>query len=214
MPSQGIADDLCETALFRGRFLGLDRLVDEHEDRQLGLVAEARVSGPQDPGVAAGTVPDRGRDGFEQAAYRRFVGHDLGRASYGVQVGGAAGHCIPASQFDRAIAFEDLATGGSIMVFGPERDMLEVAQNFMEFFEEESCGQCTPCREGNARLLEGIELLEEGQCSMKYLRELCQLGESMQMACKCGLGQTSPNAFLSIIEHFKDEIMGRVSAAC
>ncbi|MEN7973430.1 MAG: NAD(P)H-dependent oxidoreductase subunit E [Verrucomicrobiota bacterium] len=137
-----------------------------------------------------------------------------GEDAKAVQVGGAAGHCIPASEFDRAIAFEDLATGGSIIVFGPERDMLEVAKNFMEFFLDESCGQCTPCREGNMRLFEGIEMLEKGECSMKYLRELCLLGETMQMASKCGLGQSSPNAFLSIVENFKDEIMGRVSAAC
>jgi [NiFe] hydrogenase diaphorase moiety large subunit len=137
-----------------------------------------------------------------------------GEDAKAVQVGGAAGHCIPASEFDRAIAFEDLATGGSIIVFGPERDMLGVAKNFMEFFLDESCGQCTPCREGNMRMFEGIEMLEKGECSMKYLRELCQLGETMQMASKCGLGQSSPNAFLSIIENFKDEIMGRVSIAC
>ena len=136
-----------------------------------------------------------------------------GEDAKAVQVGGASGHCIPASDFDRTIAFEDLATGGSIIVFGPDRDMLEVAKNFMEFFLDESCGQCTPCREGNRRLFEGIEMLEAGRCSMKYLKELCQLGESMQMASKCGLGQSSPNAFLSIIENFKDEIMGRVSAA-
>ena len=136
-----------------------------------------------------------------------------GEDAKAVQVGGAAGHCIPASEFGRSIAFEDLATGGSIIVFGPDRDMLEVAKNFMEFFLDESCGQCTPCREGNMRLFEGIEMLEQGDCSMKYLRELCQLGESMQMACKCGLGQSSPNAFLSIIDNFKEEIMGRVAAA-
>ena len=136
-----------------------------------------------------------------------------GEDAKAVQVGGAAGHCIPAAEFDRAIAFEDLATGGSIIVFGPERDMLKVARNFMEFFLDESCGQCTPCREGNRLLFEGIELLERGACSMKYLRELCRLGETMQMASKCGLGQSSPNAFLSIIENFRDEIMGRVAAA-
>ena len=145
--------------------------------------------------------------------------HDLlkevgGEDAKAVQVGGAAGYCIPAGQFDRAISFEDVATGGSIIVFGPERDMLAVAKNFMEFFLDESCGQCTPCREGNLRLFEGIEMLEEGRCSMKYLKDLRQLGESMQVACKCGLGQASPCAFLSIIDNFNDEIMGRVSAAC
>jgi [NiFe] hydrogenase diaphorase moiety large subunit len=126
-----------------------------------------------------------------------------------VQVGGASGSCIPASEFSRRIAFEDIPTGGSIIVFGPGRDMLHVARNFMEFFVEESCGQCTPCRAGNAKLLEGIEMLEKGECSMAYLQELLGLAETMQFASKCGLGQSSPNAFVSIVKHFKDEIMGR-----
>lgn len=134
-----------------------------------------------------------------------------GSKAKAVQVGGASGRCVPASGFDRTISFEELPTGGSIMVIGPDRDMLNVAENFLEFFADESCGQCTPCREGNPKLLEGVQLLKEGRCSMQYLRELCSLGESMQLASKCGLGQSSPNAFLSIVEHFKDEIMGRTN---
>lgn len=126
-----------------------------------------------------------------------------------VQVGGASGVCIPAKDFGRKIAFEDVPTGGSVIVFGPDRDMLHVAKNFLEFFLEESCGQCTPCREGNPKLLQGVELLEHGKCSMAYLNTLCDLGRTMQIASKCGLGQTSSSAFLSIVEHFKDEIMGR-----
>ena len=132
-----------------------------------------------------------------------------GEGAKAVQVGGASGHCVPASEFSRKIAFEDIPTGGSIIVFGPGRDMLHVARNFMEFFVEESCGQCTPCRAGNAKLLEGIEMLENGACSMAYLQELLSLSETMQFASKCGLGQSSPNAFVSIVKHFKDEIMGR-----
>jgi [NiFe] hydrogenase diaphorase moiety large subunit len=130
-----------------------------------------------------------------------------------VQIGGASGQCLPADQFDRKIAFEDVATGGSIIVFGPDRDMLDVVGNFMEFFVEESCGQCTPCREGNEKLLEGVEMLAAGKCSMKYLQELCSLGKTMQVASKCGLGQSSPNAFLSVVEHFSDEILGRTEGA-
>jgi len=132
-----------------------------------------------------------------------------GEAAKAVQIGGASGHCVPASEFGRRIAFEDLSTGGSIIVLGPGRDMLAVARNFMEFFVEESCGQCTPCRVGNAKLLEGVEMLQRGECSMKYLQELLGLCETMQLASKCGLGQSSPNAFVSIVKHFKDEIMGR-----
>jgi [NiFe] hydrogenase diaphorase moiety large subunit len=82
----------------------------------------------------------------------------------------------------------------------------------MEFFVEESCGQCTPCRIGNAKLLEGIGMLEKGDCSMAYLRELLGLCETMQLASKCGLGQSSPNAFVSVMKHFRDEIMGRTLA--
>jgi len=132
-----------------------------------------------------------------------------GEDAKGVQIGGASGHCVASSDFGRTIAYEDISTGGSVIVFGPERDMLDVAENFLEFFVEESCGQCTPCREGNPKLLEGVRMLKEGRCSMAYLKELLALGETMQLASKCGLGQSSPNAFLSIVENFRDEIMGR-----
>jgi [NiFe] hydrogenase diaphorase moiety large subunit len=132
-----------------------------------------------------------------------------GESAKAVQVGGASGQCIPASQFERTIAFEDIPTGGSIIVFGQQRDMLDVLHNFLDFFVDESCGQCTPCRRGNVKLLEGVELLKEGKCSMAYLKELCALGETMQIASKCGLGQSSPSAFLSVVQNFREELMGR-----
>ena len=132
-----------------------------------------------------------------------------GEGAKAVQIGGASGLCVPASEFERTIAFEDIPTGGSVIVFGPQRDMLRVLENFLAFFVDESCGQCTPCRCGNPKLLEGVRRLQEGTCSMAHLNELCALGETMQIASKCGLGQSSPNAFLSVVKHFRDEIMGR-----
>lgn len=123
-----------------------------------------------------------------------------------VQVGGASGSCIPKSQFDRTLAYEDAATGGSIIIFNENRDMLGVLKNFMEFFVEESCGQCTPCRVGNAKLLEGVEKLEKGDYTFGYINTLKDLGKTMQVASKCGLGQSSPNSFISILENFKEEI--------
>ncbi len=123
-----------------------------------------------------------------------------------VQVGGASGICIPKSQFDRQLAYEDAATGGSIMIFNEKRNMLHVAKNFMEFFVEESCGQCTPCRIGNVKLLEGLEMLEKGEYTFSYINKLKDLADTMQISSKCGLGQSSPNAFLSILENFKDEL--------
>ena len=104
-----------------------------------------------------------------------------------VVIGGASGHCIPASEFSRVISYEDVATGGSVIVFGPGRDMLAAAENFLEFFADESCGQCTTCRMGNVKLLEGMRMLRAARCSAKYVAEPCALGESMQVASKCGL---------------------------
>ncbi len=123
-----------------------------------------------------------------------------------VQIGGASGVCIPKSQFNRTLAYEDVATGGSIMIFNESRDMLHVLKNFMEFFVDESCGQCTPCRIGNTKLLEGIEMIEKDQFTFAYINKLKDLGRTMQLSSKCGLGQSSPNPFISILENFKDEI--------
>ena len=142
--------------------------------------------------------------GITVAALLKEAGGENAKA---VQVGGASGRCVGRSEFELTLAFEGIPTGGSIIVFGEHRSMLGVAKNFMEFFVEESCGQCTPCRYGTTTLLEGIKMLENRKCSMRYLRELISLGESMQIASKCGLGQTAPNAFISILKNFKHEIM-------
>ncbi|HMQ68458.1 MAG TPA: NADH-ubiquinone oxidoreductase-F iron-sulfur binding region domain-containing protein [Ignavibacteria bacterium] len=126
-----------------------------------------------------------------------------------MQIGGASGVCLPVSEFHRTLAYEDIATGGSVMIFNKDRSMLEVLKNFMKFFVEESCGQCTPCRIGNVRLLEGVEMIENKNYKPEYIDKLKDLGRTMQIASKCGLGQTSPNPFLSILENFKDEIFSK-----
>jgi len=130
-----------------------------------------------------------------------------------VQIGGASGTCVPRKDFARQMAFEDIPTGGSVIVFGPQRDMLDVAENFLEFSVDESCGQCTPCRLGNVKMLEAVHMLQEGTCSAEYIGELRELSTTMQVASKCGLGQTSSNAFMSILEHFGDEITSRTPQA-
>lgn len=123
-----------------------------------------------------------------------------------VQVGGASGICLSKTQFNRTLAYEDVATGGSVIIFNESRNMLKVLKNFLEFFVEESCGQCTPCRIGNVKLFEGIEMIENGNFTYSYINKLKELGRTMQVASKCGLGQSSPNSFISIVENFKDEI--------
>ena len=136
-----------------------------------------------------------------------------GQGAKAVQIGGASGVCVPAKDFTRALAFEDIPTGGSVMVIGADRDILDVAENFLDFFVEESCGQCTPCRLGNPQMLEAVKLLKKGECPPEFLKSVKELGATMQVASKCGLGQTSPSAFLSILEGFGDEIANRAPSA-
>lgn len=126
-----------------------------------------------------------------------------------VQIGGASGVCLNESHFNRKLSYEDTATGGSVMIFDKSRNMLEVLKNFMEFFVEESCGQCTPCRIGNVKLLEGVNMIEKNEYTTEYIDKLKELGETMKIASKCGLGQTSPNPFISILENFKEEIFSK-----
>ena len=120
-----------------------------------------------------------------------------------VQVGGPSGSCIGPDGFDRAICFGDLPTGGSIMIFGPERDLLEVVRNFMEFFVEESCGWCVPCRAGNALLLGKLEKVLAGRGAARDLDELAAWGSVVKTMSRCGLGQTSANPILTTLAHFR-----------
>jgi [NiFe] hydrogenase diaphorase moiety large subunit len=132
-----------------------------------------------------------------------------GEDAKAVIIGGASGQCVPSAEFSRQISYEDISTGGAVIVIGPNRDLLEVAENIQEFFADEACGQCTPCRVGNVRILEGIRALRDGTCSEKRLLGLTVLGGTMQIASKCGLGQSAPNVFLSIVKHYQSEILER-----
>jgi [NiFe] hydrogenase diaphorase moiety large subunit len=118
---------------------------------------------------------------------------------------GASGECVPKSQFSRKICFEDFSTGGAVIVFSKKRNMLDAVDNFLKFFEDESCGQCTPCREGIPVLIEGLDMIKKGECSKEYMDDLLSLSETMQIASKCGLGQSCPKPFISIMNNFKQE---------
>ncbi|MDX9903913.1 MAG: NADH-ubiquinone oxidoreductase-F iron-sulfur binding region domain-containing protein [Bacteroidales bacterium] len=125
-----------------------------------------------------------------------------------VQVGGASGFCVPRKKFaDTIIGFEGVPTGGSMKLFNSSRSMYNVLHNYLEFFTEESCGQCTPCRVGCQQLLKGIEKVKKGEAKSTYLNELVKLADTMKVASKCGLGQSVGNAFKSIVENFREEVI-------
>lgn len=125
-----------------------------------------------------------------------------------VQVGGASGFCVPRKKFaETIIGFEGVPTGGSMKLFNSSRSMYNVLHNYLDFFVEESCGQCTPCRVGCQQLLKGIEKVKKGESKSTYLNELVKLADTMKVSSKCGLGQSVGNAFRSIVENFREEII-------
>jgi [NiFe] hydrogenase diaphorase moiety large subunit len=131
-----------------------------------------------------------------------------------VQVGGASGFLVPRKKFgETAIGFQgklvgiSLPTGGSMMLFNSSRSMYNVLDNYLEFFREESCGQCTPCRVGCQQLYLGIKSVKRGDRPATYLDKLLKLSETMQYTAKCGLGQSVANSFISIVENFREEMI-------
>jgi len=125
-----------------------------------------------------------------------------------VQVGGASGHCVPRKHFnDTIIGFEGIPTGGSMMIFNSTRSMFNILNDYLEFFAEESCGQCTPCRVGTQQLIKGIRAVKQGEMPSDYLDQLMKLTETMKIASKCGLGQSVANSFSSIVTNFREEMI-------
>jgi len=121
-----------------------------------------------------------------------------------VQVGGPSGQMVGRDEFDRAISFEDLPTGGSIVVFGPDRNLLEVVHAFVEFFAEESCGYCTPCRVGSEVLKTYLERLLDGRAEPRDLEDMKRVATTMKVTSRCGLGQTAGNPVLTTLDRFSE----------
>ena len=131
--------------------------------------------------------------------------------AYAVQMGGPSGQLIGNAAFHRKICYDDIATGGAVMIFNSDRNPLEIAHEFMEFFCEESCGYCTPCRAGNELLKERLQVIIEGKGTPEDLDYLEQLGKTIGLASRCGLGQTSSNPVLSSLKNFRSEYEKLVS---
>ena len=119
-----------------------------------------------------------------------------------VQVGGPAGRLVDPGHFDHHIAFEDIATGGSVMIYNRSQDLLDVILNFSRFFRHESCGFCTPCRVGTTLLNNGMEKVVSGHATAHDLDEMKRTALIVNRRSHCGLGVTAPNAIVEGLKHF------------
>ncbi len=122
---------------------------------------------------------------------------------YAVQVGGPSGQMVGEDHFERTICFDDLATGGALMVFNSRRNVAWIAAEFMRFFIHESCGYCTPCRVGNVLIKERLDKILAGKGEAADLEYLEELALTVKTASRCGLGQTAPHPVTSTLENFR-----------
>ena len=128
-----------------------------------------------------------------------------------VQTGGPSGGCIPASHIDTPVDYENLAALGSIVgsggmvVMDEDTCMVDIAKFFLSFCMDESCGQCTPCREGTREMVRLLDEITKGQGTPEHILLLEELAETMRDASLCGLGKTAPNPVLSTLRYFRDE---------
>ncbi|MHC5002199.1 MAG: NADH-ubiquinone oxidoreductase-F iron-sulfur binding region domain-containing protein [Planctomycetota bacterium] len=121
-----------------------------------------------------------------------------------VQVGGPSGRLVGVDELDRTVDFENLATGGAIIVFDRSRDLLEIVDAYANFFVHESCGYCTPCRVGTVLIRDTIDRIRAGRGEAADLEQLQALGRMMKATSRCGLGQTAANPVLSSLKGFRD----------
>jgi [NiFe] hydrogenase diaphorase moiety large subunit len=130
-----------------------------------------------------------------------------------VQVGGPSGAIISEKEFHRKLAFEDLATGGSFIIFDKSRDLLNAVKNFTHFFAHESCGFCTPCRVGTSLLRNEVDKICAGHASSRDLMEMTSLARFIKSASHCGLGQSAANPVLGTLAHYPEMYKARLITA-
>ena len=143
--------------------------------------------------------------------------HDIGggisegKRFKAAQIGGPSGGCIPAEYLNVPIDYDTIKKLGAIMgsggliVMNEDKCAVDIARFFMDFCQEESCGKCTPCREGTKRMLEVLTNICEGKGKEGDIEFLEEIGEVIKDASLCGLGQTAPNPVLTTLRYFRDE---------
>ncbi len=127
-----------------------------------------------------------------------------------IQVGGATGRIIPYGMINTPLAFENILGAGAVTVFDNSRDVIDIVYRTMEFLAEESCGKCTPCRQGTEVMVEIMEKFYRGEGARKDIKVLESLSDVMMLSSLCGLGQAAPFAVTDSLQHFGDAYEERI----
>lgn len=127
-----------------------------------------------------------------------------------IQIGGATGRIIPSDMIDTPLAFEAILGAGAVTVFDNSRDVIEVVYRTMEFLAEESCGKCTPCRQGTEVMAEIMERFMNGEGAKRDIKALQELSNVLMLSSLCGLGQAAPFAVIDTLKYFNDAYEGRI----
>ncbi len=128
-----------------------------------------------------------------------------------VQVGGSTGAIIPLDMLETTLSYETVLGSGAVMVFDETRDVIDFVYRTMEFLNEESCGKCTPCREGTEVMVEILGRLVNGEGVNGDMEVLQELSDTMKLAALCGLGQTAPVPVVDTLKYFREDYENRVS---
>jgi NADH-quinone oxidoreductase subunit F len=140
-----------------------------------------------------------------------------GKKFKAVQTGGPSGGCIPEQCLDTKVDFDELTKLGSMMgsggmiVMDEDNCMVDVARYFIDFLKGESCGKCTPCREGLSKLSEILNRITHGQGRPEDLETMQDLGEVLNIGALCALGRSAANPVLSTIRYFEDEYLAHIN---
>jgi [NiFe] hydrogenase diaphorase moiety large subunit len=122
-----------------------------------------------------------------------------------VQISGPSGECVSVEKDgERRLAYEDLSCNGAFTIFNRNRDLLDIVKDYMQFFVDESCGICVPCRAGNVDLHRKVEWVIAGKACQKDLDDMVSWGALVRKTSRCGLGATSPKPILTTLEKFPE----------
>jgi len=211
-PSEGLwgqpsAVDNVETLMNLPRILleGADWFAAMGTERSKGTKVFSVCGDVENPGVYELEMGSPLRELVEDLAQAREVRM--------VQIGGASGRVVPYEMIDTPLSYETVLGAGGVLVFNRSRDVVELARRTMEFFEEETCGKCTPCREGTKRMVELLRKLEKGKARQRDIKLMEDLSETMMLTSLCGLGQAAPNFFTDTLQYYRGDYESRIQDA-